>query len=84
MGLIEHHIRQDLNKTAPRVMAVLNPIKVVIENFDEAAVEHFSATINPEDPEAGTVDIPFTRELYIERDDLCRSTEKILPPCTWS
>ena len=69
VALLEHCVREDLNRHAPRAMAVLNPLKVVIENLPEGQVEWFDAVNNPEDPAAGTRRIPFTRELYIERDD---------------
>jgi glutaminyl-tRNA synthetase len=69
VGLLEFCVREDLNKTAPRVMAVLNPLKVVITNYPEGQVEEFDAENNPEDPEAGTHKVPFSRELYIEQDD---------------
>jgi len=69
VGLLEFCVREDLNKTAPRVLAVLNPLKVVITNYPEGQVEWFEAENNPEDPDAGTRKVPFSRELYIERDD---------------
>ena len=69
MGLLEHHLRTDLNARAQRRMAVLNPLKVVIENFPEGKVDHLDAVNNPEDETAGTRKVPFTRELYIDRDD---------------
>ncbi len=69
VALLEHCIREDLNRTAPRVMAVLRPLKVVIENYPEGRVEYLEAVNNPEDPSAGTREVPFSRELYIERDD---------------
>ncbi len=69
VGLLEFCVREDLNKTAPRVMAVLNPLKVVITNYPEGQVEEFDAENNPEDPEAGSRKVPFSRELYIEQDD---------------
>ncbi len=67
--LLEHEIREHLNATSPRAMAVLDPLKLVIENFDEHAVEWFEAPNNPEDPAAGGRKVPFSREIYIERDD---------------
>ena len=67
--MLEHYTRQDLNKIAPRAMAVLRPIKVVITNYPEGQVEEFEAQINPEDPDAGTRTVPFSRELYIEQED---------------
>jgi glutaminyl-tRNA synthetase len=69
VALLEHSVRDDLNKTAQRVMGVLNPLKVVITNYPEGQAEQLDAINNPEDPEAGTRKVPFTREIYIERDD---------------
>jgi glutaminyl-tRNA synthetase len=69
IALLEHCIREDLNKTAPRVMAVLNPLRVIIDNYPEGKTEHLEAINNPEDPAAGTRQVPFSRTLYIERDD---------------
>ena len=69
MALLEHSLRTDLNLRAPRRMAVLNPLKVVIENFPEGETDHLDAVNNPEDPSAGTRTVPFSRELYIDRDD---------------
>lgn len=69
VALLEHAVRDDLNKTAQRVMGVLNPLKVVITNYPEDKVEMVQAINNPEDESAGRRDVPFTRELYIERDD---------------
>lgn len=66
---LEDCIREDLNKRAPRVMAVLDPIKVVITNYPEGQVEELECVNNPEDPSAGKRKVPFSRELYIERDD---------------
>ena len=68
-GLLEHHVRTDLNLTANRVMVVLNPLKVVIENYPEGQVEWFDAENNPEDPTAGSRKVPFSRTIYIEQDD---------------
>ena len=68
-ALLEHCLREDLNKKAPRTMAVLRPLKVVLTNYPEGKVEEFEADINPEDPSAGKRKIPFSRELWIERDD---------------
>lgn len=67
--VLENSIREHLNKIAPRVMAVLRPIKVVLTNYPEGQVEHLDAINNPEDPGAGSRQIPFTRELFIEEDD---------------
>ena len=69
VALLEHSIRQDLNDTTPRRMAVLRPLKVVITNFGEDKVEELEAANHPKDPEAGTRSVPFTREIYVERDD---------------
>jgi glutaminyl-tRNA synthetase len=69
MALLEHAIREDLNQTAQRVMAVLNPLKVIIENYPEGMVEELEAVNNPEDPEQGKRLVPFSRELFIEQDD---------------
>jgi len=69
IALLEHTLREDLNKRAVRMMAVLRPLKVVIENYPEDKVEEFEAVNNPEDESAGTRTIVFTREIYIERDD---------------
>jgi len=69
VALLEHCLREDLNKRAPRVMAVLRPLKVVIENYPEGQTEMLEAVNNPEDPTAGTRPVPFGRELYIEQDD---------------
>jgi glutaminyl-tRNA synthetase len=69
LAMLEHFVREDLNKRAPRVMAVLRPLKVVIDNYPEKQVEEMDAVNNPEDESAGTRKIPFSRELYIEQDD---------------
>nr|MDE2717178.1 glutamate--tRNA ligase family protein [Chloroflexota bacterium] len=69
IAMLEHAVRDDLNRRAPRALAVLRPLKVVIENYPEGQVEHLDAINNPEDPDAGTRTLPFSRELYIERDD---------------
>ena len=69
MALLEYCVREDLNKSAPRVMAVLRPLKVIIVNYPEGGSEELDAVNNPEDPGAGTRKVPFSRELYIERDD---------------
>jgi glutaminyl-tRNA synthetase len=69
MALLEYCIREDLNKRAPRVMAVLNPLRVVIENYPEDLVEDMEAVNNPEDPGMGTRTVPFSRVIYIEHDD---------------
>jgi glutaminyl-tRNA synthetase len=69
LAMLEHFVREDLNKRAPRVMAVLRPLKVVIDNYPEGQIEEMEAVNNPEDPTAGTRKVPFSRELYIEQDD---------------
>ena len=69
LALLEHCLREDLNRRAPRRMAVLNPLKVVITNYPEGRSEYFEAINNPEDADMGTRNVPFSRELYIERDD---------------
>ena len=68
-SFLEYCIREDLNKTAPRFMGVINPLKVVIDNFDDDKLQEFDAVINPENPDAGTRKIPFSKELYIEQED---------------
>ncbi|WMI68962.1 glutamine--tRNA ligase/YqeY domain fusion protein [Mangrovimonas sp. YM274] len=69
VSLLEFCVREDLNKTAPRVMAVLDPVKLVIDNYPEDKEEWLEAENNPEDPNAGFRKVPFSKELYIERDD---------------
>ncbi|MDP6491500.1 MAG: glutamine--tRNA ligase/YqeY domain fusion protein [Kiritimatiellia bacterium] len=69
ISLLEHHIKDELNQTANRVMAVLDPIKLVIDNYPEDQVEELEAINNPEDESAGTRTVPFSRELWIERED---------------
>jgi glutaminyl-tRNA synthetase len=69
IALLEHVLREDLNKRAQRRMGVLDPIRLVVENYPEAQVEEMSAVNNPEDPDAGSRTVPFSRELYIERAD---------------
>lgn len=76
VSLLEHSVREDLNKIAPRVAAVLNPVKLIITNYPEGKVENLVTENNPEDPEAGTHEIPFTRELYIEREDFMENPPK--------
>ncbi len=75
-GLLEFCVREDLNKKAPRVMGVLRPLKVIIDNYPEGQVEYLDAINNPEDPEAGTRKVPFSRELYIEREDFMEDPPK--------
>ena len=69
VAMLEHYVRDDLNKRAPRVMAVLHPLRVVIDNYPPDRVEQLEAVNNPEDPGAGTRQVPFSRVVYIERDD---------------
>jgi glutaminyl-tRNA synthetase len=69
LAMLEHFVREDLNKRAPRVMAVLRPLKVVIDNYPADQVEEMEAVNNPEDPGAGSRKVPFSRVLYIEQDD---------------
>ncbi len=76
ISLLEFSVREDLNKTAPRVMAVLRPIRVVIENFPEGEVEELDAINNPEDPAAGVRKLPFSRVLYIEAEDFLENPPK--------
>ncbi|MFC1587311.1 glutamine--tRNA ligase/YqeY domain fusion protein [Planctomycetota bacterium] len=76
IALLEHCLREDLNKRAPRAMAVLRPLKVVIDNYPEDTVEELDAINNPEDDSAGTRKVPFSRELYIERDDFMEDPPK--------
>ncbi len=76
IALLEHCVREDLNKHSPRVMAVLRPLKVVIDNYPAEQVEQLEAVNNPENPAAGTRKVPFSRELYIERDDFMEDPPK--------
>ncbi|HLN73011.1 MAG TPA: glutamine--tRNA ligase/YqeY domain fusion protein [Prolixibacteraceae bacterium] len=76
VGVLEYSIREDLNKSAQRVMGVLNPLKLVITNYPEGQVEQMEAINNPEDASMGTRQVPFTRELYIERDDFMEEPPK--------
>ncbi|MEW5908733.1 MAG: glutamine--tRNA ligase/YqeY domain fusion protein [Thermodesulfobacteriota bacterium] len=76
IGLLEHCIREDLNKGASRVMGVLRPLRVVIENYPEGQVELLEAVNNPEDPTMGTRQVPFSRILYIEQDDFMEIPSK--------
>src|SRR5215510_7303422 len=76
IALLEHCLREDLNKRAPRVMAVLRPLRVVIENYPENQVEELEAVNNPEDPSTGTRKVPFSRVLYIEQDDFRETPPK--------
>ena len=76
MQLLEHFVREDLNKRSLRVLAVLKPLKIVIDNYPDGAVEELDAVNNPEDTSAGTRKIPFSRTLYIERDDFLEDPPK--------
>jgi len=76
IALFDHCVREVLNRAAPRMMAVLHPIKVVIENYPEGRVEEMEAENNPEDPGAGTRIVPFSREVYIEREDFMEDPPK--------
>jgi glutaminyl-tRNA synthetase len=76
IALLEHCVRGYLNKHAPRVMAVLHPLRVVIENYPEGQVEELEAENNPEDPSAGSRKVPFSRMLYVERDDFLEDAPK--------
>ncbi|MFN2377549.1 MAG: glutamine--tRNA ligase/YqeY domain fusion protein [Candidatus Binatia bacterium] len=73
---LEHHVRADLNRTSPRVMAVLDPLRVVIENWPAGEVQMMEVVNNPEDPSAGTRQVPFTGELWIEREDFMEDPPK--------
>ncbi|MBP8303637.1 MAG: glutamine--tRNA ligase/YqeY domain fusion protein [Phycisphaerae bacterium] len=76
VALLEHCLREDLNRTSPRVMAVLNPLKVVITNYPDGRVEDMDAVNNPEDPGAGTRKVPFSKVLFIEQDDFMEDPPK--------
>ncbi len=76
LSLLEHFVREDLNQRAPRVMAVLRPLKLVVDNYPEGQVEELDATNNPEDKSAGTRKVPFSRVLFIEQDDFRESPPK--------
>jgi glutaminyl-tRNA synthetase len=76
LAMLEHFLREDLNKRAPRVMAVLRPLRIVIDNYPVGQVEEIEATNNPEDPSAGTRKVPFSRELYIEQEDFRETPPK--------
>ena len=76
VSLLEHAVRDDLNRIATRVMAVINPLKVVLTNYPEDKVETVTMENNPEDPEAGVHEMPFSREIYIERDDFMEDPPK--------
>jgi glutaminyl-tRNA synthetase len=76
LALFESTIREHLNKSSPRRLAVLRPLKLVIENYPEGRTEELEAVNNPEDPRAGTRRVPFGRELYVERDDFMEDPPK--------
>ena len=76
ISLLEYSVREDLNKHATRVCAVIDPVKVIITNYPEGQVENMAMENNPEDPEAGTHTMPFSREIYIERDDFMENPPK--------
>jgi glutaminyl-tRNA synthetase len=76
VAMLEHAVRDVLNRTAPRRMAVLRPLKIVIENYPEGQVEELEAVNNPEDPTAGTRRVRFCREIFIERDDFMENPPK--------
>src|SRR5688500_4665343 len=76
VALLEHAVREDLNKRAPRVMGVLNPLRLIVDNYPEGRTEEFEVGNNPEDASAGTRQVPFSRVLYIERDDFMEQPPK--------
>ena len=76
IALLDHCVREDLNKKAPRVMAVIRPLKVIIDNYPEGEAEELDAVNNPEDPSMGTRKVPFSKVLYIERDDFMEDPPK--------
>jgi len=76
LALLEHCVREDLNQHSPRVMAVLKPLKVIIDNYPEDQIEELYAINNPQDPDAGTRKVPFSKELYIEQDDFMEEPPK--------
>jgi glutaminyl-tRNA synthetase len=78
IALLEHCVREDLNKRTPRVMAVLHPLRLVVDNYPEGQVEELEAENNPEDPNAGTRRLPFSRVLYVEQEDFMED-----PPKKW-
>lgn len=75
-ALLEHCVREDMNTGTPRIMAVIRPLKVVIDNYPEGQVEWFDVENNPENPDMGTRKVPFSRELYIEQDDFMENPPK--------
>ena len=76
VGLLEFCVREDLNRTAPRVMGVLDPLRVVLDNYPDGGVEFFESAISPDDPSAGTRAVPFGKTLYIEREDFLEDPPK--------
>jgi glutaminyl-tRNA synthetase len=76
VALLEHAVREHLNKVAPRVMAVVKPVTLVLENYPDGRIEDMDVVNNPEDPSAGTRKVPFSRELYIEADDFMEDPPK--------
>ena len=76
VALLEYAVREDLNRRAPRLMGVLDPLRVVVENYPEDQVESFEVAVNPEDPSAGMRTVPFSRELFIEREDFAEDPPK--------
>jgi len=76
MALLEHCIREDLNETSPRVMAVLRPLRVVIDNYPEGKIEEFDCPYHPQNPEMGSRKVPFSRELFIEQEDFMEKPPK--------
>ena len=76
VALLEHAVREDLNKRAPRLMGVLRPLRLVIDNYPAGQTEQFDVAVNPEDPSAGTRRVPFSRVLYIEREDFAEDPPK--------
>src|SRR5204862_1302744 len=76
VALLEFSVREDLNKTAPRVMGVLDPLRVVIENYPVGQTEWFDSANNPEDASTGARQVPFSREIYIERKDFMEDPPK--------
>jgi glutaminyl-tRNA synthetase len=76
IATLEHAVRDDLNRRSPRAMCVLRPLRVVIENHPEGKVDQIEVPVNPEDPSAGTRSLPFSREIYIERDDFMEDPPK--------
>ena len=76
MDLLEFYVREDLNKNVPRRMAVIDPLKIVIENYPDGKIEELDAINNPEDASAGTRKVPFTKEIYIEKSDFMEDPPK--------